>query len=274
MINVVRAELLKLRRRPGIRVLVGLWPFLGIVFGYLIPYLIRNLDEIQATGDPTAYLLPDQFVANAISGFPQFGLALVVILGGLAVGSEYGWGTIGATLIQRPTRTTLHLGRLLALSLIAAVMTLLALVVAALSSLLVAALLSEAVTWPPLGDIGLGLAAGWLILTVGVVLGAFLALILRSTALAVGLGLVYVFILEGLFGGFARAADWVASIARYLPGVNATGVVATLQDANVSFGPQVDPLVTGTHATVVLAVYLLALSLIGLVVFLRRDVAG
>lgn len=274
MIGVIRAELTKLARRPGIRVITAVWPLLGLIFGYLIPFLLRNMDEIQTAGvDLEDTLLPGAFVANAISGFPQFGVGLVVILGALAVGSEYGWGTVGSTLIQGPTRTSVHLGRLAALLLVALLYTVLALGVAALASMAAATALAEPMAFPPITLVLQGLLGGWLIMGMAAVLGATLALLLRSTALAVGLGLVYVFVIESLFSQFATAAGWVEAIARYLPGVNAGGVSAALQTAGDA-GPGTNSVVSATHAVVVLLVYSVVLTVGGLVVFRRRDVAG
>lgn len=80
--------MLKLTKRVGIGVIILVWPVLGFVFGYLIPYLIRNLEGIpEGAGPTTDILLPQEFIANAISGFPLFGFALGVLLGALAVGS-------------------------------------------------------------------------------------------------------------------------------------------------------------------------------------------
>lgn len=278
MMAVAQAELHKLTKRVGIRVIILIWPVLGFVFGYLIPFLVRNVEAVQQEGGAalTETLLPEQFVANALGGFPLFGFALGVLLGALAVGSEFGWGTIGLTLIQRPTRAVLHLGRTVALVLLAGVMTLLAFGVAAITSPVMAAVISEPTSWPGPGEILGGLAAGWLIMTVAVLLGATLALVFRSTALAVGLGLVYALVLESLFAGFAPAAGWVKSIARYLPGINAGGLAATVQNPEnlTPGGALTDTIVSGTHATVVLIVYLVVTTLIGLAIFRRRDVAN
>lgn len=277
MIAVARAELLKLTKRVGIGVIILVWPVLGFVFGYLIPYLIRNLEGIpEGAGPTTDILLPQEFIANAISGFPLFGFALGVLLGALAVGSEFGWGTLGLGLIQRPTRTSVYLGRLVALVVLAGVMTLLVFVMAAVVSPIMAGLLSEAIDWPVVSEVLRGFAGGWLIMTVAVLLGATLALMLRSTALAVGLGLVYVLVLESLFAGFAPQAGWIKSIARFLPGVNAGGLAATLQEPESLADGNVltDSIVSGTQATVVLFVYLVVLTLIGLAIFRRRDVAN
>lgn len=272
MTAAIRAELYKLGKRPGVLVILVVWPLLGLLFGYVLPYSIRNNEALTGIGDITSSLLPDQFVANAIQGFPQFGFALAIILGGLAVGSEYGWKTVGATVVQRPARYTVYAGRLLALAFLALVLTLSTFVIAAMTSVVMANLLNETTNWPDPGEIGLGLGGGWLILTVGVLIGATLAVVLRSTALAVGLGLVYALVVESLFAGFASSAGWVDAIARYLPGVNSLGIAGAFQDDNPSTGAAA-VLVSGTHATTWLLIYLTLLCLIGLLVFQRRDIA-
>ena len=196
MSGVIGAELTKMRKRTGLLVILGVWPLLIFLFGYLANYLFRNAagmpDEIRA--GITDSILPNQFVANAVGGFPLFGFALGLIFGALVVGSEYGWGTVGNLLIQGPTRLQVHLGRLTALVIMSLVMTLCALAIAATSSVVFSGLLDQTSDWPPLAEIARGLGAGWLIMTVAMFLGATAALLLRGTALAIGLGLVYVLV--------------------------------------------------------------------------------
>lgn len=88
----VRAELLKLRKRPAVRVLVGLWLLTLLAFGYLFPYL--GYRGGGSEGRTPAEMLPDLLPANfsvvAVQGTPMFGGALALILGALLTGSTAG----------------------------------------------------------------------------------------------------------------------------------------------------------------------------------------
>ncbi len=68
------------------------------LFRYLFTYVfIINAPQEAAPPELAEgllqYLLPESVLVNALSnGFAGFGGALALILGALAVGSEYGWG--------------------------------------------------------------------------------------------------------------------------------------------------------------------------------------
>lgn len=280
MIASLRADLTKLARRPAVWVLGAAWVIAEFVFGYLISYLLLGSETMAQAGmsrqDVLPTLLPEGFVGNVVGGFPQFGLAVALVLGGLAVGSEYGWGTIGTTLVQRPTRTAVLAGRALAVTVVAALLTLAPLAVGAGASLGVAALESQPVAWPAAADLLQGLGSGWLILVVGGMLGLTLATWLRSTGLAVGLGLVYVLVVESLFAGFAGQSTVIEAVAKLLPGVNAGGLAAALATVvpEAAGAPGVSDLVGAPRAALTLGVELAVLLGIGLLVFHRRDVTA
>ena len=102
MVGSFLAEVLKLRKRPAVWVLGGLWIVVVVLFLYLLPALIfaviiadappeagPGLEEQFSTltpGNLSPYLL--QFL------FPGLGTSVAIILGSLAAGSEYGWGTL------------------------------------------------------------------------------------------------------------------------------------------------------------------------------------
>ncbi len=109
VIDVTRAELFKLVRRPAAWTLLAAAAVLSQVFGYLIPYLSYAGGDSGpmegASGDSIlASTLPDQLVANTLGGFPVFAGALALVFGALVFGSEYGWGTVKTLLTQRPGR--------------------------------------------------------------------------------------------------------------------------------------------------------------------------
>ena len=122
MIASFQAEILKLRKRPATWVLLGVALALTQLFGYLLPYSswATSDQNFQTEGmDPQAVLagtLPGELVPTSLGGFPVFAGALALILGALATGSEYGWGTMQTALTQRPTRLAVYGGKLAALA--------------------------------------------------------------------------------------------------------------------------------------------------------------
>ena len=72
--QIVKAELVKLLRRPATWVLLGLWPTLQLVFSLIIPYVSYRRGSSYEGSPPSALLdsiTPHRLVLNAISGLPS-----------------------------------------------------------------------------------------------------------------------------------------------------------------------------------------------------------
>jgi ABC-2 type transport system permease protein len=278
MIQVLSAELLKLRKRPAAWTLVGVWLTLGLTFAYIFPYLSYR------TGTPTgpnagaapaqllAGMLPANLVPTVLGGYPLFGGALVLILGALMTGSEYGFGTLKTLFTQRPRRLEVLGGILGALVVVVILIGVANFALAAGASSLIAATESVPGAFPPAADVLQGLASGWLILGMWGLLGALAGIVFRGTALAVGLGLVWALVLENLIRGVAQLLDVFDTLQRALPGVNAGSLVAALSTAGGRTAPGVAQVVGGTQAAVVVGCYAIGFVLIAGVLLARRDV--
>jgi ABC-2 type transport system permease protein len=114
----VSAELLLLRKRRSTWILLGIWTALATFFSYLLPYVeYRNGDLGGGPGEtPLEDLLPGELAGHLSGGFPFFGGVFALMLGVLALGSEYGWGTLRTVLVQRPGRLQVFAAKLLALA--------------------------------------------------------------------------------------------------------------------------------------------------------------
>lgn len=277
-----RAELLKLGKRGTTWVLLGVMLALSELFGYILPYTsYATSGENFATEGTTpqqvlASTLPDQMVANALGGFPVFTGALVMIFGALAVGSEYGWGTLKTILTQRPSRLRLLAGKLLALATMVLAAVLILFAVGALSSSLIAAVESKPLGFPAPLDLAEGVAGGWLIMSVWCLLGVLLGFVFRSVALPVGLGVVWILAIESLIAGVADSLlTGLRPLRDLLPGTNAGSLVwaLTTQAGNPGdVAPGVTDAVTGTRATVTLVLYLALFVAAGASLLRRQDV--
>lgn len=271
------AEFLKLRKRPATWVLALVFAFVLALFGYLFTYLFV-VNAPQQEGMPQGfeegilqYLLPESVLVNVLgTGFAGFGGALVLILGALAVGSEYSWETFKVTLTQKPGRLSLFLGKLAAVAVILAFLSVLVMAVGAGISYAIAGLEDAAVEWPAAVEFLKGLGAGWLILIVFAAFGIFLATLFRSTALAIGLGLVYLFVLEQLFLSLAPQSDVVETIGNALPGKNALDLASSFGDVPQGFAPPGEAVDT-TQAVLVLLAYAVGFVVLSLLLFWRRD---
>lgn len=282
MSHVLSAELLKLRKRPATWIIVGIWLAMNLTFGYLIPYLIYRSgsstgpEGAAASGQLLATVLPASLVTNVLNGYPLFGGALVLILGALMIGGEYGFGTLKTLFTQRPRRLEVLSGALAALAVVALALVVASFAISVGASSVIAAVESAPGAFPPAAELARGLAAGWLILGMWGLLGALAGIAFRSTALAIGLSLVWALVIESLIRGFAGLLDVFDTVQRALPGVNASSLVAALDTTGQGDGaggtPGVVAVVGGTQAVVVLACYAVGFVLVAGVLLTRRDV--
>ncbi|MGR6317816.1 ABC transporter permease subunit [Micromonospora soli] len=267
-----RAEAAKLVRRPATWLLLAITLALSLIFTYLFPYAaVAGGTEGPNSDRGLPVLLPDHLVGNSLGGLPVFLGAILLILGVLTVGGEYGWGTWKTVLSQGPTRLEVYAGKLLALAAAALAVVLAVFAVGAVSSLAIASAEAQPVHWPTAGDLFAGLGAGWLIATMWAMLGAVLAVALRAVALPVGLGLVWMLAVQNLLSAIAAPLlDWVAQAQKGLPGPNAGALAAALGAPGDT--PGVAATVGGGQAALVVAAYLVAFAAVGGVLLRRRDI--
>ena len=282
MIASFNAEILKLRKRPATWILLGVVLGLTQLFGYVLPYSswATSDQNFQTQGlDPQAVLagtLPGELVSTSLGGFPVFAGALALILGALATGSEFGWGTMQTALTQRPTRLAVYAGKLAALAASTLAIVLATFVLNAAVAGVIATVESRALDYPSAAELARGIGSGWLIMGMWCGLGALLGFAFRGVALPVGLGVVWVLGVEGLISAVAGSLlTSLQPLRDLLPGVNAGSLVWSLAPGGGSSGeapPGVIDAVTGGRATLSLALYVAAFIAAGAVLVRRRDV--
>lgn len=105
--------------------------------------------------------------------------------------------------------------------------------------------------------------------------GAVLGTLLRSTSLAVGLGLVWALAIENLVRGFAGLLGFLDALQRGLPGTNAGSLVAALAAATLDQTggtPGVTGVVSGLQAVAILIAYVVVLVVIAGFALRRQDI--
>lgn len=283
MMNVIRAELRRLLRWPATWVLGGTWLALNLTFGYILQYLsYRGVDGASFGAAATrqallAQMMPDQVPLTLVQGLPMFGGALLLILGGMAIGSGYGWGTWKTVFAVGPRRRMVVGGTVIAMGLIVAVLVLATFVLDLTASFVVATAVDGSTSLPHpvavLKGLGSALAIGGMWTCAGVLLGT----LARGPALAVGLGLVWSLVVENLLRGVASLLGPLKAFTDVLPGTAAGSLAGALGAA-----PQSDPAGTpgvlttlgGTAAIALLLGYIAAFVVGSLVLTSRRDLAG
>jgi ABC-2 type transport system permease protein len=290
MLASLGAELLKIRKRPSRWVLPLIWLAIIVLLNYTLTYALlssapppsfpegtpkKQQEQLQQQQEQfqeqqLRFLYPENLVPNLIPGYPNVGAPIALILGALAVGSEYGWSTFKTVLTQRPGRTALFFGKLLALGVVLALLVVLTFATAAASSLLVAVLAGAPVKEPPLGELVRALGAGFLILTTWAAFGALLATLLRSTALSIGL--VYSLVLETVIFNLPIRNESFTNARDFFPGQNSSSLADSFSEqAPTGFAPPTPP-VDAPQAALVLLSYTAAFIVLAALVFRRRDV--
>ena len=280
MVVSANAELLRLRKWPAVWITVGAWMAMTAMFGYLFNYLSYTTGDTSFSneGETTASLLADILPGNVphviLQGMPMFGGALMLVLGALVAGNGYGWGTWKTVFTQGPSRASVVLGSLAALTVFVVCTVLATLALCFGLSLLVAAAESQAVVWPSAGDLGTSLGAGFLVMEMWALIGFLLGTLARGPALSVGLGLVWALVVENLLRGVGQLLGPVEAFTKILPGTGGGSLVGSIVGTG---GPDPTPGVldtlAGGPATALLLAYLVLMPVLAGWLVVRRDVA-
>lgn len=271
MSSTIGAELLALRKRTGTWVLFGIYAALSTLFSYLLPYL-----EGDGAGVPPE-VLPDRIAGQVIAGFPFFGGVFALILAVLAIGSDYGWDTLKTLLTQGPGRLRVLAAKLAALAIVLVPFTLVVFATGAVASFAIAQAEGATVVWPSAWLLVRAVAAGWLILAVWAAFGVLLGVATRGTSLAIGIGILYALVIEGLLSAFADSVSVLEPLTQVFLRANgyslATALGATVESIQ-SNGPGAysGPIVGSAQALAALVATAAAFAGAAALVLRRRDV--
>jgi len=277
--GVVRAELRRLVRWPALWVLGSVWLALNLTFGYVFPYLTYRTGSSVGPGAEASLgqMLPDQAPLAVVQGMPMFGGALVLVLGALAVGSGYGWGTWKTVFTIGPRRGAAIGGTLGALGVMLAALVVATFAVDVAASTAIGLAEDQALVAPGLTDTLSGLGGALLIAAMWMGGGVLLGAITRGPALAVGLGLVWSLVVENLLRGVAGLLGSLETVTNLLPGTVAgsvAGAVGALPVSDPNGTPGVNTVWDGSAATLLLVAYLVAFALATVGLVRRRDLTG
>ena len=237
MVDAIRSEWIKLRTARANLVL--------LLLALFVPALLTAL----VTGTAPFDTLRDDTTANrfsfTISGAGT-GNTLLAVLGVLVIGSEYRHNTIRVTLAAVPRRARVHGAKIVIVAVVAAT----AGVVAVGSSYLVgSAILGARDHGVSLSDPGVTRSLLGAVLVAGLhgLVGLGLGTIVKATAGAITLVVVYPVIVEGLL------VTLVPSVGKYLPFAAGTALQSA-DGATDVLSPLVGGLIFTAFATVLLVV--------------------
>ncbi|MEU6828463.1 ABC transporter permease [Nocardia beijingensis] len=277
LIASTKAEMLRLRKWPAFWIVLGTWILLNLTFAYLFNYLAYTSGESSrmSNGLPREVLL-QQLLPAAVpevftQGMAMFGGALMLILGALTVGSGYGWGTWKTVFTQRPSRVQAVSAVVVSLAAMVVALVCAAFVVDIAVAALIAASQSQALTAPALDRSLLGILTGVAILGMWTLAGALIGAIARGPALAVGLGLVWVLVVENLLRGVAGIFAPIEVVTDHLPGTAAGSLAGAMRTVDGPATPGVLHVLSRTESLLVLAAYLVLFAVGTIWLIRRRD---
>ncbi|MFI5503071.1 ABC transporter permease subunit [Nocardia asteroides] len=275
----LRAESIRLGRWPTFWIVLGVWILLNLTFAYLFNYLAYTSGESGAMADglPRDVLL-GQLMPAAVpevftQGMAMFGGALLLILGALAVGSGYGWGTWKTVFTQGPSRQAAVGGLLVGLIVVVIALVCVAFAVDLGVAALIAVSEGQPLVLPSLERSVLGIGSGVAILTMWTMAGACIGALARGPALAVGLGLVWVLVVENLLRGVAGIFGPIEAVTDVLPGTAAGSLAGALRTVDGPATPGVLDILTRGESLALLAAYLLIFGGGTVWLMTRRDLA-
>jgi len=263
MLNVVRAELRKLRRPTLFLGTMGAVVFFSGLFSALLYLLI---DSPQGNADRGQVITREalSLASGGVQGFSSVGgflgvIALCVFAAQTA--QEYTYGTLRNLLIRQPSRMKILGGKLISMMIFALAMIVLSAIVSIGTSVILAP------TVDVLTDLWFSSAGIELIYTTFInatisvvgfgVLGMVLGLLLRSPISAISFGVLWLLIIELLLITVKN------SLQSWLPGAQLSAIAS---------GGTMD--LSYTHALTVGGVYVAIGAIVASVLFVRRDVAN
>ncbi|WP_330250971.1 ABC transporter permease [Nocardia sp. NBC_00565] len=273
-----KAEMLRLRKWPAFWIILGTWILLNLTFSYLFNYLAYSSGDMKtmSNGLPKDVLLHQMLPAAVPEVFTQgmamFGGALMLILGALTIGSGYGWGTWKTVLTQGPSRTTAISGALISLALTVVALVGVAFVADIGVASIIATTQSQSLALPGLGQAANGIITGTAILGMWTLAGALIGAIARGPALAVGLGLVWVLVVENLLRGVAAIFSPIKVITDHLPGTAAGSMAGAMRTVEGPSTPGVLDILSRTQSLIALVAYVALFVAATMWLVRRRDI--
>ncbi|MFF0611472.1 ABC transporter permease [Nocardia tengchongensis] len=275
LVASTRAELLRLRKWPAFWIVLGTWILLNLTFAYLFNYLAYTTGSStrMSNGLPREALLQQMLPAAVPEVFTQgmalFGGALMLVLGALATGSGYGWGSWKTALAQGPSRVSVIAAVVLSLAVTVVALVLVAFVVDTGVAALIGSTQGQSPALPSAGRMLLGIGSGAAILGMWTLAGALIGTAARGPALAVGLGLVWVLVVENLLRGVGAIFSPIKAITDHLPGTAAGSLAGSMRTVSGPATPGVLNVLSRGESLLFLAGYVV-LFVAGTVWLIRR----
>jgi hypothetical protein len=287
ILGSLRGELLVMSKRPAVWALVLVLPVEMLINGYLSGWLLYATANSGVTLDVNApavlvTLLPGKYLASALNGFGQYnglyGAAVLMLIGALIGGSDWGQHTVRTALLQGPGRLRTWAGQALAIGIAVAVSVALTFILAAAASAIAAWHLAGSAIpanspFPTFGHVCAALGAAFVLSVAYAAAGLTLGVWLRSASAAIGAVLVWAVVAEPSIEYISLQLHGVLlRIYDILPDAGTNTLVNLDGTTSVAYGTYQVAQVAPALAFLTLGLYAVTFLAIPALITRRRDV--
>ena len=295
MARLILTEIFKVRKRWMPYILLGLLiAFLALAqFGMYAAYRsteseIENMGPQQQEGfQRMATILVLPRATEGIFAITQsMGAFLLVVLAGSVIGAEYAWGTVRTNIMRGMGRSKYLLSKLIAILLLTLMGLVIAFIFGFIFSIGTTLLIDGTIDWGFLGGLYIPRVLAmfgrtWFVLAIPISMTAMVAILARSSAVAIGVGIAYP-IAEGIIVGIlAGVTGWGETLQEYTIGYNMSAVMALnaleegYSNVGVHFGDSPGETFPAFWRTAsLLAAYGLAFLVVAFYSFRKRDLTA
>ena len=280
MIDLIRAELFKLRKRKMTWILlIVLAAFFCIVV--FATYGITtsppdNMPQGSVDAMRAALQFPDA-TDMIFSTSKQIGTLLLIILVASGIGSEYGWGSVRQVLTRRGVRYQYVMAKLVTFIIAALVGLVISLIIGFVLVLITSNLIGS-INWDFITASYVGgffRMFGWTLFSLlpYILLAFFFAFLGRSALAGIGGGLGFYFVEAIAVAILTNAGGSLSKIPHYLIGPNADALMPSIEMRGGPFSSS-GAAPSTLWATVTLIIYSVALLGLSLWLFKKRDITA
>lgn len=226
-LGALRAELLKTCKRWSPWVLLILELVIIVGLSYFVVWVIgaHNIGNVPEAARKSllAGIYPGGFAHQGIGGSGLTPI-LALLLGALLTGTDFGSGTLKTLFTLRPARLEALTAKFTAIAIAVAVGVVVVFAVTAAASVVFAAIQGASLSnWPSAWEVVRAMLGAWLIWGWWALFGAALSILFQNMALAIGIGLAYQVVLEGLLLNIGASfhISFFVNLKRAFPGPNA-----------------------------------------------------
>jgi ABC-2 type transport system permease protein len=275
MLHALQSEVFRLRRRPQ----TWIMPVLATVFiaaFYTIIYLVYQFGDVTDRASMKDSLKVSNIFENGMAIFGFFGGILIVIVASSLMGSEFSWNTLRPLVARAKTRNSLLSAKWLVVVAYTVAMVNIGMIGSMAIAAIGSALVGNSMSFTAgLSDFFLLGAVRWIVASLPYAVIAFaVALITRSNAAGIAIGIGLSFVEPLLFGLLGLISDVFGTVQEYGIAWNVQQLSSiALHGESSAFG---DPVSTAQvwQSAGILAIYVAIFVAASFIVFNRRDITS